>query len=192
MTRVSLRAKFALSIISFFFVPLSANAAMITQTYDFKAWGFTGVQGLALPPFDIVTGSITITFDPFIDYGKQYDEYVTTGITLNNLSITLDSPIGFNYDHVYQQLNMGGIQDGVDAVVYNNSNPTTNDLWFNFRGMATSPYFTEMCYVQAGTPDAFYSNTGTLSVSPVPLPGAVLLGILGLSAAGLQIRRKRA
>ncbi|MEN6425539.1 MAG: hypothetical protein ABFE13_09260 [Phycisphaerales bacterium] len=190
MVRTSPLVPFACAVVALLYVPLSANAAVTTRTYDFTVWDFTGVQGLAAPPVDIVTGSVTITLDPFLDYGEQYVEDVTTGITLNSLSIALDSPIGFNYDHVHQRLNMGGIQDGVDALVYDNDDPRTNDLWFNFRGMATSPHFVEMCYVQAGTPDAFYSSTGTLNVSSVPAPEAILLGTLGAGLVG-WLRRRR-
>jgi hypothetical protein len=166
-------------------IPTSAIAALSTTTYHFESWGFTGNKGYDTP-VDHVIGSLTITLDPDIDYGQQYVEDVTDGITLHSLNISLDSPIGFNYSSQYQRLNMGGMENGVDAITYSNSNPVTNDLWFNFRGMKSNPYFVEMCYAQAGIPDTFYSNTGILTV--IPEPATLSLLTLGALLAGRKRR----
>jgi hypothetical protein len=186
---------FTLTFIHFilFVVPLSAAAAAVTSRYDFEAWNFTGSNG-GTAPVEHVYGSLSITLDPYIDYGQQYVQDITVGITLHSLNLTLDSQIGFNYSSTFERLNMGGIQDGVDGITYNISNPITNDLWFNFRGMKTNPYFVEMNYVQSGIAESFYSNTGLLTITNVPIPAAAwlfgsgLIGLAGIARAGQKAR----
>jgi hypothetical protein len=179
-----------------FVAPLSATAAVVTSLYDFEAWDFVGSNG-GTAPVEHVFGSLTLTLDPNIDYGQQYGPDITTGINLLSLNLTLDSQLGFNYSSTFQRLNMGGLQDGVDAITYNIFSPVTNDLLFNFRGMKTNPYFVEMSYVQSGIAESFYSNTGILTVSnlpsPVPVPPALLLfGTALLGLIGFGKRRKAA
>ena len=70
------------------FIQASANASLITRTYDFS------VEMEPSAPDSPVTGSVTITFDP--TGGSLLNQ--TTGIILNDLNISLGSAISFDYD----------------------------------------------------------------------------------------------
>ena len=63
----------------------AAHAGVVTETYAFTLTDMTDIFGSTPAPYDTVTGSFTVTFDPEVYY---YDD--TTDIKVNNLSV----PVG--------------------------------------------------------------------------------------------------
>ena len=68
-----------------------AQAAIVTETYDFTLTNFVDIINNAVAPIATVTGSFTVTFDPLVSVSNQ-----TTGFTFNTTpGLASDSPIGF-------------------------------------------------------------------------------------------------
>jgi hypothetical protein len=68
-----------------------AHAAPVTETYNFNLSGFVDIINNNAPPITSVTGSFTVTFDPFVFVADQ-----TTGFTFStNPVLASDTPIGF-------------------------------------------------------------------------------------------------
>lgn len=164
-----------------------ANAALVTNTYDFTISNFRANDGLSTPPINPLIGSVTITFDPTRSY---YNE--TNGITLNSLNFPLKSPIAFNYDEYGLQI--GG---GYPSSFWNN----------DFAAMLPSATCVSSvgyaAYVYAMNDKVYWSGDITINVystptgsgngstSPTPIPAAIWIfgsGIAGL--AGLRRRKK--
>jgi PEP-CTERM motif len=81
-------------------VPVSAGT--ITETYNFTLGGFVDIGAVppVTPPVSQISGSVTVTFDPTMNYDND-----TTNLVVNSYhGPALDSPLGFTY-----------IGSGVDA-----------------------------------------------------------------------------
>jgi hypothetical protein len=143
----------------------SAQAAPITLKYDFVAAGF--FPGGA--PVDPVTGSFSVTFD---DTSTLVD--VTTGISITNLNISLDSSPAFTYFSDIDRLVIGGLQDG--ALIGGGG---SNDFHLGVDDVSTNPAFLEFWYVQTGK-ITFTALSGILTPSAVPEPATFSLFALGL------------
>lgn len=146
----------------------SAQAAPITLKYDFVAAGF--FPGGA--PVDQVTGSFSVTFD---DTSTLVD--VTTGISITNLNIALDSSPAFTYFSDIDVLVIGGLQNG--ALIAGGG---SNDFHLGIqRASTTNPVsFYEFYYSQTGEPLSYTALSGSLTPSAVPEPATFSLFALGL------------
>src|ERR1700744_1277984 len=84
----------------------SAHATPITETLTFNLTGFVDISGGSAPaPDPLITGSITVNYDPTLSYDND-----TTDLTVNYLTgVTVSSPLGFTYYDGY--LEFGGIQN---------------------------------------------------------------------------------
>ena len=180
-----------------------AHAAKISEDLHFSLSGFVDITGNAPPPNPLVTGWITVSYDPALTYDND-----TTDIVVHSLTgITVDSTLGFTYQGGY--LEFGGIQNDADLVFSN-----TNDLVvaFNvtdpahpaFVPCSTPGYtcgkYTGSALVEAAGYTEVGSNTGwfygapqsTVTPSAVPEPTTAGLFGLGLLAIGWTRRRPRA
>lgn len=165
----------------------TAGAATITNLVTFTANSFVD-QNLTpgIAPVDPVTGSFTITFDPTVDATNQ-----TAGITLGSLNLSLGSALSYNYDSATDRLEVGGLSNGANALFFN---PPQNDFWLfidNF--LSGTPLFDQVGYAQVSAGSNVYftlNQTGSVTVTPVPLPATLplLAGGLGLIAF---LRRRR-
>jgi hypothetical protein len=166
--KIKISAVLSMALIGACAIATQASAAMVTDTVDFGATGFTTGVGTGSAPTDPVIGSFTITFDPT----QTYADPTTAGITLNSLNIALDSPIGFYYSPTGAsagELFVGGVQDGVCCVQIS---PTLyNDFYLHITNFSTDPAFEQLGYT---TPSGYWYTTGmdgSISVTPVnPAP----------------------
>jgi hypothetical protein len=163
-----------------------ASAAIISNTYNFTASGFTTFSGSATPaaPVDPVTGSFSVTFDNTVTVDN-----VTSGITQNALNIALGSTLAFSYVANVDMLMIGGLQTNVSGILNG-----SDDFLLVINGVSTTPVFTTFGYTDAEFPDvAFLASTGSVTVGAVVAvaePGT--LALFGAALAGLGfIRRKR-
>jgi hypothetical protein len=163
----------------------SANAAIISNTYNFTASDFTTFSGSATPaaPVDPVTGSFSVTFDNTVDVDN-----VTSGITQNALNIALGSTLAFSYVASVDMLMIGGLQTNVSGILNG-----SDDFLLVINGVSTTPVFTTFGYTDADFDVAFLAGTGSVTVGSVVAvaePGS--LALFGAALAGLGIiRRKR-
>ena len=185
----------------------AASAATVTDSFSFSANGFSSAFGQSVP-VDPVIGSVTITFDPTQTY---YNE--ATGITLNNLNITLDSTaLVFNYSPTAQSFADGSAllageviigADG-DAALVQTSPTTANDFYVHIYDALTAPLMQQLGYTQTGLGAQAYFFTPTsepITVTPVtgggggnggvPEPATWALMLTGFSALGMALRRRR-
>ena len=82
-----------------------------------------------------------------------------------------------NFTTMTNELYIGGVYQGLAAV--SNQNHVTN-IGFQVGGNMTNPWVLP----NPSNPDNFH-----ITVSPVPVPGALLLGLFGLGFTGLKLRR---
>jgi hypothetical protein len=189
--------------------PRSLNAADIVENLTFNLTGFVDITaGSNIPPPDpLVTGSITVTYDPTLSYDND-----TTDIVVNYLNgVTVSSPLGFTYSN--GELEFGGTQNDSDYIYAN-----TNDIVVSFNVTnpsdptfipCSTPGYTCGQYTGSSAVDAagyaiagyntgwFYGVQSTVTPTPpappttsaTPEPAAA--GLLGLGLAGLVVARRR-
>ena len=182
----------------------SAFAAPIDETLTFSLSGFVDISGGSAPaPDALVTGSITVHYDPALTYDND-----TTDITVNYLNgVTVDSPLGFTYGGGY--LEFGGTANDSDLVY-----GFTNDIVvaFNvtdpanpFFPSCATPGYTCGIYTGSSAVDAagytvagsgtgwFYGakESTVTPTSPVPEPAPIVMLGLGLGVIGLARRVRR-
>jgi PEP-CTERM motif len=161
----------------------AAKAALVTRTFDFTATGFQAVVPLPLPPFSTVTGSGEISFDNAVDLSNQ-----TNGITLNNLSINLGSPISYTYFQASDFLAIGGLANGSNGIVGN-----SNDFFLAIQNVSSSlPTYGVFGYSAVGFSNNFTTLDvrGPITLGAVPEPTSWALMILGFGLVGGALRRK--
>jgi hypothetical protein len=101
-----------------------------------------------------------------------------------------------NHNHSVTQDNTLGFSEPVSLVKYENLGTAPTDKTYDF---TSSQIGTLNNYVSFDgdfgigfDPDCHFKNSGiTLTIETVPVPGAVLLGSIGLSCSGLLLRKRR-
>ncbi|HEY2049374.1 MAG TPA: PEP-CTERM sorting domain-containing protein [Caulobacteraceae bacterium] len=174
-----------------------ASAATVHDLVTFSVTDFTSAFGQPVPT-DPVTGSFTISFDSTMTYSDQ-----TTGISLKNLNIPLDSAISFSYSPTGTsagELVVGGLNDGA---AFLSLNPSQNDFYLYINNFVTSPSFQQLGYTETSSDASngfnayFYSpqqSGGTFTITPltsVPEPAAWTLLLAGLGGLGAALRSSR-
>ena len=171
----------ALALLALLGTGSSVKANSITETINFTARDFSTAVGSVAAPVDPVTGSFTITFDPTVS------QMGGTTISLNSINITPSAqPMFFNYS-------AGG---PLAVCSSSTSSPVCgiteaeNSFLLQINDFATSPTFSDLEYGQSNVSALWDTNTG--SVTLTPLPAAFPLFATGLGALGLLgWRRKR-
>jgi len=141
-------------------------------------------------------------------YSGAPGDYVELGFTDNFLVNGAGNDlavfeIGLPVDLVPVSLTVGGatvtktpVWTGFQVTTYGtyNLNLAVWDLTADF-GLAAGALLDSIVVVMADVPGANPAQTigfvGALNSCPVPVPGAVLLGMLGLSYAGMKLRRTK-
>lgn len=187
-----------------------AKASEVTETYDFTLTNFVDIEGNSTsPPIPTITGSFTVTFDPYVSVANQ-----TTGFTLNTSpELTSDSPIGFtefasSTPTGETQIAVGGIEEGANEVLAGTndpivffdipdaSNPSVASLVIcsqpgfscgNFTGNET---VYASGYALAGTGSVFFATNETVT-SAVPEPSTWAMMILGFCGLGFIAYRRK-
>jgi hypothetical protein len=179
----------------------AAQAATVTETYDFNLSGFVDIFNNATPPISSLSGSFTVTFDPTIAVDNQ-----TTGITQNSLTpgITLGSTLGFTSftatsSHPFA-LFIGGISNDADTLAVNKTNDIVLSLEFlnptNFADPTLIPCVTGLLCGKFNGDSSVFASGYTLSdsfflatagsVSAVPEPSTWAMMILGFCGLGFM------
>jgi hypothetical protein len=186
-------------------IPGSAVAAPITENLTFSLAGFVDISGTSIPPpITLITGSITVTYDPALSYDND-----TTDLVVHYLNgITVGSTLGFTYGNGL--LEFGGIANDADFVDFQ-----TNDLVVAFNvtnpnaptfvpcstpgytcGVYTGSALVDAAgYTQANSTTGWFYGVPQSSVSPtlpssVPEPTTMGLFGFGLTAAAATARRR--
>lgn len=185
----------------------NAQAAPVTETYNFSLGNFVDIINNASAPIPTVTGSFTVTFDPFVSVFNQ-----TTGFTFSTTpGLASDSPIGFTVFAASSptgevQIAVGGIGGDVnfvysftnDPIVFfdipDASNPGNATLVVcsqpgfscgNFTGNQT---VYASGYALGDTSSIFFATTFTTAV---PEPSTWAMMILGFAGVGFMAYRRR-
>jgi len=112
----------------------------------------------------------------------------------NNFGFYLDASIGNNNANAVFRSDTGLNTDGIDHMyAYQGTGDTVQIGGFIAGPWGANEYILAFEDIYGGG-DQDYTDFVVLveSVTPVPVPAAVWLGMLGLSAAGMRLRRKRA
>jgi hypothetical protein len=178
-------------------LPGLALASPITLTYDVVVNNIRDDTAHDLtPPADPVIGSFTVTFDPAL--GVIVNQ--TTGISVNNLNLSVGSPIAFSYSAANtDELQIGGLNQGTGGLTEG-----VNDFLIDiFDASGATPFFGNLEYTIFATsiPTGQFSSFGpasradgivTVESTATPLPAALPLFATGLAALGMfGWRRKR-
>jgi len=179
----------------------AANAVVISQTYAFTASGFTDYgPHVGLPaPFDVVSGSFTLTFDTAP--GDQTDQSV--GLVMNSLSMPVsdgspnnpsDPTIGWTYRVTSDSLAIGGMYQGVGTL--SKGSFPNDDFYLSINDISTAPKFVNFSYASK-TANAFFKASDiamtitSTSTSAAPEPASWALMLVGFGGAGSILRRRR-
>jgi hypothetical protein len=186
---------------------VEAQAAVVTETYDFTLGDFVDPYAGATAPTSTVTASFTLTFDPSVAYTDE-----TSGVTVNELSVPLDSAVGFSTfpgstpsDPYF--ISIGGIEHGA-GVVYGGTNDFVLQLEFANEASLGSPTL-PLCsdsgyicgpappdsfasgYTSSGYPSSFFVATSASVAVAVPEPAAWAMMLVGLAGLGVASRSRR-
>lgn len=188
-----------------------AQAAIVTETYDFTLTDFVDIINNAVAPIPTVTGSFTVTFDPLVSVSNQ-----TTGFTFNTTpGLPSDSPIGFTVFGASSPtgdatIAVGGTASGANEVVGDTNDPI---VFFNIPDasdpadaslvVCSQPGFScgnfsgnetvyASGYALAGTSSVFFATTETVTPGvPVPEPSTWAMIILGFAGLGFMGYRRK-
>lgn len=184
-----------------------ASASTVTKYVTFSGSNFqsydasnqtTSAPAVGNPS---VTGAFTLSFDPSV-----LAENLTTGISLNSLSLSLGSALSYSFDPATDKLDVGGIASNVsNADVFGtqvvNFDPATDDFYLQISNFLGTASVANLGFAQTSIPRTlFYADpalganvsvtVGNVTTSPVPLPPALPLVASGFGLAGFVARRR--
>ena len=124
----------------------TAEATVITRTFNFTASGFRTPSGPAAP-VDPVTGSVTVTWDNAANIATDQ----TAGVTVNSLNFP-HGTVGINYDTGSDERDVGDTLNGVAGwnpgttdfllAILGSSTATPDFVFFGYTTIANTGFFT--------------------------------------------------
>ena len=177
---IPLRSKLATAFAAALLVTVapSAFASVLAETFYFSANNFSVVPFAGGPAFDPVAGSVAVTFDRT----RTYSTDTTSGIAVNNLSISHGKP-ELEYSTARTGTKgIGGRAGG--GVCCETSN--TSDVSLSINNMAAIPTFGQSGHALIGSNGSADTATGSGSGSASPSPSVSVLSVPGpIAGAGL-------
>ncbi|WP_375391279.1 PEPxxWA-CTERM sorting domain-containing protein [uncultured Sphingomonas sp.] len=158
----------------------SANATVITATYDFTSVFTSG-------PNSAISGSIGLTYDT--------TNYSGT-VAVNNFTSTLGSaytPVTASYINNSNSIIFGDKCTGAVCDVSSGTSQFYNAFYFNTSGDVTFSMY--LVYSAPGTNSVYYSTSNVVTrravvASPTPEPASWAMMIAGFGLVGVAMRRR--
>ena len=170
---------------------ITMNAPDALKSMDhsnYFAWKITPV----IPSGEIITGA-SLFFDDIRNWNNEKNELYISLLDGNGLSDGVTS-YGDSDDGFVD--NLSGSSGYVPLITLSGLTTSPVDITIDFPSShvtTLNDYFLADGNFAIGLdPDCHYYNNGialTLKTAPVPVPGAVLLGMLGLGVAGIKLRK---
>ena len=167
--------------------PYTVDYALIVEgtTFEYSHDLNAGVDGLDIPTSNNITGAyLQLDFKDVDLFGYEYDDWFIGANLEENVRLGLDNgafvEIGEMDDSYGTVIEIASLNDNgrldVDIQVYNDP-----DAWNAGDLMLVSSEL-------SGTYEGVIENIPD-PIENIPVPGAFLLGMLGLSAAGIKLRK---
>jgi hypothetical protein len=183
---------------------IGAHAAPVTETYNFTLDNFTDINGGNPSPISSVAGSITLTFDPYV---QVFDQTSNLSVSLSP-GLASSSTIGFSTfpssggSPLY--ISVGGTAGGSnqiftgtdDWVIFFKLDPANpaaldfalcSDPGFSCGGSSS---FYASGFTLAGSGGAFFATVSTVTPA-VPEPSTWAMMILGFAGIGFMAYRRK-
>lgn len=170
-----------------------AQAAVVTQTYEFTAGGFQMLPGevASIVPNDTFSGSFTLTYD---DEVQVFSQNEGRGLLVDSFTSNLPfavGPVYFLYSPSLNALTLGA--NGYAGSQSHQTNDFTLHLFVDASGVVTSNFAP---FAQVSREGVFgirkASNFSVTAVTgAVPEPGTWAMMLLGFGAIGASMRRRR-
>ncbi len=159
-----------------------ASAAVITETITFNASAFGGGA-----PFDPVSGSFTLTFDPLNASGVSSD-IVVNALNLPGFAAAGATQFGY-FGSGNLQIYVGNFATGPDFILFLGE---SNSAILTGNGSGDLGRNNFAFYRVTQSDPALISTTGTFSVtSGVPEPATWAVMLMGFGAVGLSLRGRQ-
>lgn len=176
---------------------VSANADMTFSAPDaLKSMGHSSYYAWKISPIlpsgETITGA-SLFFDDIRNWNNAKNELYVSLLDGNGLSNGVTSFGDYDDGFVDGLLGFSGY---VPLVTLSGFTTTPVDITIDFTSSHTATlnnyFMANGCFAIGFDPDCHFYDNGialTLETTPVPVPGAVLLGMLGLGVAGIKLRK---
>jgi hypothetical protein len=160
----------------------SANATVVTRTYDFSASGFP-----AGSPQATVSGDFTVTYDPSVDSSSAGTPVSAIDLTIAGHTYTTSDTIFAAGPDYASEFVLAGAVAGFAVQT------RADDMLLSFDGTPDGPFTNErFAYATAGTGSIYFASGVTVSLSSVPEPTTLPVLSVGLfSLVWMGVWRRR-
>jgi len=189
--------KFSIALVVACLMALTAGTVSAEVYTDFVEVNEQLSAGWEGPWWNPVPGEDSVSWSHSNPYdGGDYEDALAMNL-IEKVELTI---VASGMQEFWEQLNVVGItftdKDNDDHFLgYLGAGSTTFELeadWLNGVDVLATLTFASDAWWDGMDTACIVSSTLTVTGEPVPVPGAVLLGVLGLGAAGMKLRRRNA